>query len=248
MLAVTFCVLCSFTICPSIADGGANTEWTDLTGKEGFAAWKTPVGQWYRTREVGLKADNKRLLQGEPTGGPILVNGATGRTNHLVTKAKYRDVEFHCEFMIGEKSNSGVKFNGMYEIQLFDSYGKKAGELTGSDCGGIYPRGESLPRYHTIDNGSPPRVNASKPAGQWQELDIIFQAPRFDGQGMKVQNARFVKVVLNGQVIHESVELLYATGSAWRKVKEVAEGPILLQGDHGPVAFRGVRVRGWNGK
>lgn len=222
-------------------------SWIDLVASEGFAAWKDPVGDWYRTTEVTLKADNKKLLHGEPTGGLILVNSATGKTKNLITKASFRDVEFSCEFMMAEKSNSGVKFNAMYEIQLLDSYGKKDNELTGSDCGGVYPRGESLPKYHTIDNGTPPKINACKKPGEWQELHIIFQAPRFDADGKKIQNARFVKVTLNGKEVQNNVELLYPTGSAWRKVKEVPEGPILLQGDHGPVAFRAVKARAWAG-
>jgi hypothetical protein len=99
-----------------------------------------------------------------------------------------------------------------------------------------------LPRYHHIDDGVPPRVNAARPFGQWQTLDVIFRAPRFDAEGKKVRNARFEKVVLNGQLIHENVDLSSPTGHAWR-LKERARGPILLQGDHGPVAFRRIRVR-----
>jgi 3-keto-disaccharide hydrolase len=108
--------------------------------------------------------------------------------------------------------------------------------------GGIYPRAEMLPRYHHIDEGIPPRTNAAKKAGEWQTLDIVFRAPRFDGEGKKIKNARFDKVVLNGQAIHEGVEVKTPTGHAWKQ-KEVPRGPLLLQGDHGPVAFRNVRVR-----
>ena len=71
---------------------------------------------------------------------------------------------------------------------------------------------------------------------------MTFRAPRFARDGTKVENARFVKVVLNGQVIHENVDVKSPTGHVWRQ-KEVAQGPILLQGDHGPVAFRNIRVR-----
>ena len=63
-----------------------------------------------------------------------------------------------------------------------------------------------------------------------------------DDQGRKIANARFEKVVLNGMVIHEDVELPYPTGHAWRR-KEKPLGPLLLQADHGPVAFRNVRIR-----
>ncbi len=98
------------------------------------------------------------------------------------------------------------------------------------------------PKYHYLDKGVPPRRNACKKPGEWQTLDIVFQAPRFGADGKKTASARFVKVVLNGQLIHDDVEAATPTGHAWKN-KEVAAGPLLLQGDHGPVAFRNVRVR-----
>lgn len=216
--------------------------WVDLSGSEGFAAWRAS-GTWYHTTEVGLKPGNSKLLEGKPGTGPIIVNGPTGRTGNLVTKKNYKDVEFSCDFMMGEKSNSGVKFIGHYEIQLFDSFGKKLSELTGSDCGGVYPRGEPKPRYHTIDRGTPPSVANCKKPGEWQSLQITFRAPRFNEQGKKIEPACFVKVVMNGEVIHENIEMRFPTGSNWRQSKEVPAGPILLQGDHGPVAFRNVKVK-----
>ena len=60
-----------------------------------------------------------------------------------------------------------------------------AKKLTGSDCGGIYPRAELLPRYHHLDDGYAPKVNSARPAGEWQTLDLIFKAPRFDRSGKK---------------------------------------------------------------
>ena len=84
-------------------------------------------------------------------------------------------------------------------------------------------------------------VNAAKPAGEWQTLDITFRSPRFK-DGKKVRNARFVKVLLNGQVVQEDAEVKYPTGAAWVK-PEVERGPLLLQSDHDPVAWRNVRVR-----
>jgi hypothetical protein len=150
-------------------------------------------------------------------------------------------VEAHVEFLIPKGSNSGVKMMGLYEIQILDTHGAK--ELSGDSCGGIYPRAEDKPRYHHIDKGVAPKVNAAKPAGEWQTLDIIFKAPRFDAAGKKIANAKFVKVTLNGQVVHENVEVECPTGAAWRLKPEVAKGPLLLQSDHGPVAFRNVRIR-----
>jgi hypothetical protein len=159
---------------------------------------------------------------------------------------QFGDIELHLEFLIPKGANSGVKFHGHYEIQIYDSFGKKK-QLTGEDCGGIYPRAESRPFYQHIDKGIPPRVNAARAPGQWQTLEAIFVAPRFDESGKKVANARLLKVLLNGQLIHDNVELQWPTGDRWKN-KEFARGPLMLQGDHGPVAFRNVRVRPWKPK
>jgi hypothetical protein len=216
---------------------GENQDWIDL-GKD-LDAWKGPTGAWQVAGGAAIDPENARRLRGQPGKG-ILLNGAAGRAPNLISKAVFGDVEVHVEFLIPHKSNSGVKLMGLYEIQIYDSYGIK--EPTASDCGGIYPRAELKPVYHHIDKGVPPRVNAARPPGQWQTLDILFRAPRFDDTGKKTVSARFVKVVLNGQVVHDDVEVATPTGHAWHN-PEVTSGPLLLQGDHGPVAFRNVRIR-----
>jgi hypothetical protein len=186
-----------------------------------------------------LKQDNNRRLIGKPGKG-ILINGKDGKCPSLVTKRRdFRDVALHLEFMVAKGSNSGVIFHGNYEIQIFDSYGIK--KPTAGHCGGIYPRAESKPTYHHIDKGNPPRVNAAKPPGQWQTMDIIFKSPRFDEAGNKTVHARFT-VVHNEIVIQENVEVPYATGTNWNR-KQYPQGPIIIQGDYGPVALRNVRVR-----
>jgi hypothetical protein len=225
-----------------VAAGSAEDDgWTDLSAGAGaLEAWEAPTGDWLIAGGVEVDPQNAKRLTSKPGEG-FLVNGPKGRTHDLLTKAKFTDVEVHVEFLIPKGSNSGVKLMGLYEVQILDSYGVK--EPTGADCGGIYPRAEEEPTYHHIDKGVPPRTNAARPAGEWQSLDISFRAPRFDCQGRKTAPARFVKVVLNGKTIHEDVEVQYPTGSAWRLKKEVASGPLLLQADHGPVAFRNVRVR-----
>jgi hypothetical protein len=214
--------------------------WTALTLQD----FKEPAAAWEVVADVGLDSDNPRRLKSKP-GKAAFYNGAKGTARDLLTKEKYRDIELHLEFLIPKKSNSGVKLMGLYEVQIYDSHDAK--KLTGSDCGGLYPRAELKPKYHHIDEGVAPRVNAAKPAGEWQTLDIIFVAPRFDESGKKTANARFVKVVLNDQVVHDNVELAYPTGHAWHD-REVAAGPVLLQGDHGPVAFRNMRIRPYSKK
>ena len=214
-------------------------SWIGLIGDRGLEAWKAPTGAWLVAGDARPDPKRPDRLLAQPGKG-VLVNGPTGRTANLLTTEKFGDIEAHFEFLIPKGSNSGVKFEGLYEIQIFDSFG--VAKPDGSHNGGIYPRAEMLPKYHHIDDGVSPKINASRPAGEWQTLDVTFRAPRFDGAGNKADNAQFERVVLNGQVIHENVEVKAPTGHVWR-TKEVPSGPILLQADHGPVAFREIRIR-----
>jgi len=211
--------------------------WEPISAGEDFTGWREGHEGWTIGGNAKLKPAPDRGFEALPGTGVFISRG----DDDLVTEEEFVDVEVRLEFMIGRRSNSGVKMNGLYEVQILDSAGKTF--PTGSDCGGIYPRGERKPRYHIIDEGYPPHVNAAKPAGEWQTLEIAFYSPRFNNEGEKVRKARFKHVILNGALIHRNVELEYPTGAAWRLEEEVPAGPILLQGDHGPVAFRNIRVR-----
>lgn len=217
----------------------ADAPWTELFAGDKLDAFAGKTDGWTWAKAVTLDRANPKKLKFE-AGSGVLVNGEKGTARDLYTKEKYGDAEIHVEFLIAKGSNSGVKFHGHYEVQITDSAGKK--ELTGDDCGGIYPRAELKPRYRHIDKGIAPKVNAAKGPGEWQTLEATFLAPRFDKDGKKTANARIVKATLNGQVIHEDRELLTPTGSNHTR-PEVATGPLMLQGDHGPVAFRNVKVR-----
>lgn len=194
-----------------------------------------PEHEWAAAGSVVLNPDNANRLATTPGEG-IFYNGVTGRTADIYTEAEYGDCELHLEFMVPQGSNSGVYLMGRYEIQILDSWGET--ELRYGTCGGVYCR--------WIDNkpvdGVPPSVNASKPPGEWQTYDITFRAPQFDANGTKVANATFVKVVWNGQVIHENVEVAGCTRGAMLE-DEAATGPLMLQGDHGPVAYRNVVLK-----
>jgi hypothetical protein len=233
-------ILCSvgwiFELSRSEADEPALLE---LVGDRGLQAWRKPTGDWIVAAAALPDPARTNRLTAEPGQG-TLINGVTGKTRNLLTSEDFGDVDTHFEFLIPKGSNSGVKFEGLYEIQIIDSFG--VAKPDGHHCGGIYPRAELLPKYHYLDEGTPPLLNAARPPGEWQTLDVVFRAPRFDSSGKKIKNARFDKVVLNSQVIHQNVELKTPTGHYWRN-KEVERGPILLQGDHGPVAFRNIRVR-----
>jgi hypothetical protein len=199
--------------------------------------WKQPHGAWEVGGDAVLDADNPRKLVAKPGKGAIV---QAGKAKNLFSKEAFGDIELHLEFMVPKGSNSGIKFHGHYEIQIHDSWGIKT--PTASHCGGVYPRAEAKPKYHHIDKGIPPLVNACKQPGEWQTLDVIFLAPRFDAKGAKIANARLVKVLLNGTVIHDNVELKTPTGDRWKN-KEFTTGPLYLQADHGGVAFRDIRVR-----
>jgi len=219
------------------AAAAAEDGWTRLRAD----AWYQSE-EWLAASDAMLDQENHKRLAGNPGSG-VMINGKEGKCPSLVTKRPdYRDIEVHVEFMVAKGSNSGVIFHGNHEVQILDSYGVK--QPKASDCGGIYPRAETQPSYHYLEEGSPPRVNAAKPPGQWQTLDIIFQAPRFDKAGEKTAHAKFIKVVLNGQVVQENQEVPYASGTNWDR-KQYPQGPIIIQGDYGPIAIRNVRVRPW---
>jgi hypothetical protein len=219
----------------------ADPGWVELLKQGSDSPWKKMTPGWVFASDVALDPANPKKLK--PTGdGPIWVNGEKGNLPNLVTKAKFGDCEAHVEFLIGKGSNAGFKFNEVYEIQIRDTAGVPADKLTGDSTGGIYPTAELLPKYRHLDEGIPPKVNAAKPAGEWQTLDVTFRAARFDADGKKTANAKIVKAVLNGQVVHEDQEMKTPTGHNYTK-KEEPTGAFLLQNDHGPVAWRNVKVR-----
>lgn len=104
---------------------------------QSLAPFRDPVGDWTLAGAVILNGDNPARL--DWTGGAgAVVNGPKGKTAHLVTGEEYGDVDLHIEFMMAKGSNSGVYFQGRYEIQLLDSWGVE--QPKHGDCGGIYQR------------------------------------------------------------------------------------------------------------
>jgi hypothetical protein len=202
----------------------------------GLKAWRAPAGDWQQAKSVSVDSSNPKKFLIE-AGNGILVNGAKGTTKNLLSEFEHGDVEAHLEFVVPKDSNSGVYFLGRYEVQVLDSFGKK--DVKYGDCGGIYAScSDPKPDFA----GRPPSTNASKAPGEWQSFDVVFRAPRFDANGKKIENARFLKVTHNGKVIHENVEVPRPTCAAqW--LDEKPTGPLMLQGDHGPVAYRNIVLK-----
>jgi hypothetical protein len=210
--------------------------WKPLLNGKDVSGWAGENGkphEWFAARAVSHEG---KILKAEPAPGGIILNGPKGKTVNIYTSAKHGDVELYVEFMVPQGSNSGVYLQGLYEIQVFDSYGKD--KVTTSDGGAIYHR--------WIDNkpvgGSAPKVNAQLAPGQWQSYHAWFRAPRFDASGKKTANAKFIKVLHNGVLVQENVEVEGGTRSHMN-IPEAAENPLMLQGDHGPVAFRNMYMR-----
>lgn len=193
--------------------------------------WQT-AGSVYADRQV---AKNLQPTEGEG----VLVNLPDDQNKaNLFTAWEHGDMDLSLDFMMPKESNSGIYLQGRYEVQLLDSWGQDS--VSSGDCGGIYERWRESEQEGY--EGHAPRLNASRAPGLWQHLDIKFVAPRFDPQGKKVANARFAEVKLNGVVVQENVEVSGPTRAAAFD-DEKPTGPLMIQGDHGPVAIQNVRYK-----
>ena len=158
-------------------------------------------------------------------------------TGGIMTRRRFGDVQLHVEWMtptpaVGEgqeRGNSGIFLMSRYEVQVLDSWHNPT--YADGQAGSIYGQ-------------FPPRVNAVRPPGEWQNYDIIFHRPHFDTDGKLTVPARLT-VFLNGVLIQEDQMLLGPTSNAVRTPYRVHADqlPILLQ-DHGvKVRFRNIWLR-----
>jgi hypothetical protein len=155
--------------------------------------------------------------------------------NDLYTEQKFTDFALHVEFQA--TANSGVYLQGRYEIQVDNSFGAKP-KIVEKDgqkievfdkhqCGAIYGR-------------IAPRKNMAKPPKEWQTYDVVFHSAR--GEKGKVARKARVTLVWNGETVIDDAEIDGPTGGALDgNVTEA--GPLLLQGDHGRVAYRNIRIK-----
>ena len=170
---------------------------TPFNGKD-LTGWKLRGDVKRNKWQAGIAATNDKGQLTFKEGTGELVNTAGGGID-IYTEQEFGDCRVELEVMIPKGSNSGIYLMGRYEIQILDSFGRT--KLGMGDMGAIY-------------SVAVPKVNASLKPGEWQKYVIDFQAPRFEGK-KKVANAKFLKVVLNNQVIHENAEVLKgATGGS----------------------------------
>lgn len=214
-------------------------ETRDLLKGDALAEFRE-VANWRGVSEVAAVPDQCEFtIKGE---GKILVNSTTKDKTlpYLMTKEEFGDVKIELEFMVPKGSNAGVYVMGRYEIQILDSYGRE--RFGSGDLGGLYSRHDkSRPQGRQNYEGTAPKVNAAKPPGEWQTMEIVFRAPRFDESGKKSKDATFEKVLVNGQLVQENVATSGHTQSAPFE-GDAKTGPIAIQGDHGPIAIRSFKV------
>ncbi|WP_420385463.1 3-keto-disaccharide hydrolase [Roseivirga sp.] len=154
----------------------------------------------------------------------------------IMTHKKFGDIQLHIEWsapteIVGEgqgRGNSGVFLQEKYEVQVLDSYESRT-----------YSNGQAASLYKQ----SIPLVNATVAPGEWNVYDIIYRAPRFNEDGIKVSDGT-VTVIHNGIVVQNNVALRGTTEYiGLPKNPAHGDGSIVLQ-DHGnPVRFRNIWVR-----
>ena len=201
-------------------------------------AFQSPYGNWQIVGAVHAAYDDTMFTSSPGMG--VLLNAFTKVSqfkpgHELKTKVEHGDVVMEADIMVPKGSNSGIYFQSRYEVQILDSWRNSVPRH--SDMGGIYERWKDDRGFE----GSAPLANASFAPGLWQHLEVAFQAPRFDAMGKKITPAKFVYVKLNGVTIHENIFVSGPTRSAAFE-DEKPTGPLLIQGDHGPVAIRNIKL------
>lgn len=184
------------------------------------------LGHWFQAQD---HSDAKWKIEGKHM---TVVKG----TGSIMTRDSFGDIQLHLEFRTpaiveGEgqgRGNSGVFLQGRYEVQILDSYDNRT--YSNGQCGAVY-------KQHI------PLVNAAKKPGEWQAYDIIFTAPRFNADGIKVSSA-YLTVLHNGVLIQNHVEVKGTTEYIGQP-KNNAHGNdgIVLQDHSNPTSYRNIWLR-----
>lgn len=224
-----------YTSAPSDAvilfDGSDLSAWRKSTLN--YAVNMAQAKPIIQLREKQLKKDDRAQAEWHIQDGTMVVNPGSGAIETLMP---YGSVQLHIEFLCptdpGKKdqaySNSGVFFMSLYEIQVLNSHNNDT--YVNGQAGSLY-------KQH------PPLVNASKPSGEWQSYDIVFNAPVFDGD--KLISPATVTALHNGVLIQNNSELkgpcIYIGEPSY--IAHPDKLPLILQ-DHGDkVRYRNIWLR-----
>jgi len=204
----------------------------------GLSEWSGAPG--YFTDIAGVPEYLEKLQEEHDDASWTVEDGAmrvVPGSGNIMTKQEFGDIQLHIEWKTPEviegdgqgRGNSGVFLMGMYEIQVLDSWQNPT--YSNGMAGSIYKQ-------------KAPKVNASRPPGEWQSYDIFFERPHFDEDGSVIKPA-YITVLHNGVLIHHRQKLqgptVYIGLSEY--VPHDSKMPIGLQ-DHGDyVSFRNIWVR-----
>ncbi|MHC4570005.1 MAG: 3-keto-disaccharide hydrolase [Planctomycetota bacterium] len=200
---------------------GKNLDDWEFQNPAGRSKWQVGVAE--------ISSENPKMLVKKPEGIGEMINLAAkhGDSVDIFSKKKFGDCRIELQVMVPKGSNSGIYVMGEYEIQVLDSWGRK--KMTGGDMGAVY-------------GASPPDTNASRRPGEWQRYVIDFVAPKFNSDDNKQTNAQLLRVELNDQELHRKVTMKNQTPGGVVG-KESPEGPLMFQGNHGPVAYRNIVIK-----
>lgn len=159
------------------------------------------------------------------------------KAGHIETRQKFGDCQLHVEWMVPvlppdrkgqDRGNSGVFMQGLYEIQVLDTYNNPT--YVNGEAGAIYKQ-------------SAPLVNALKAAPNWQSYDIVYYAPRFYNDGTLAEPAR-ITVFLNGILVQSNFAIKGPTEYRMLPAyKAHGDGPIMLQAHNNAVHYRNIWIR-----
>ena len=202
-------------VTPGAQRGGAPSDAIVLFDGRDLSQWTTTKQAW--------KVENG-YIEVLPGGGD------------LRSKERFGDVQLHVEWAAPaqvrntsqNRGNSGIFLQGRYEVQVLDSFDN----LTYADgqAGAIYGQW-------------PPLVNPTRRPGDWQAYDIVFEAPRFDGD--RLVTPAYLTVFLNGVLLHHHKEVMGPTvhRALAKYAPQPAEDALVLQDHQQPVRYRNIWIR-----
>lgn len=208
---------------------------SDISLKD-LSAFEHAPESWHIVGDVYYEPYEENIAKEEKGIGILINNPTTDLKGNLLTNMEHGDMDLEFDFMLPKGSSSAIYLQGRYGIRLNDSWSEVNSMAHAS--GAIYQ--SSVDNKQTTQT-IPPRVNVCRAPGLWQNLKIFFQAPEFDNTGKKVSNARFRKVIYNGLVIHENIEVL---GANFQSLSgdEKPLGPLMFTGNGG-IAIRNIKYK-----
>jgi 3-keto-disaccharide hydrolase len=180
------------------------------------------LSHWMPTKQA-WKVENG-YVEVVPNGGDMRTKDAFGDVQLHIEWAAPADVRNSSQ----NRGNSGIFLQGLYEVQVLDSYDNPT--YADGQAGAIYGQW-------------PPLVNPVRRPGEWQSYDIVFEAPRFEGE--RLLKPAYLTVFLNGVLLHAHKELMGPTvhRAVAKYAPQPAEDGLMLQDHQQPVRYRNIWIR-----